>query len=70
MILRDQRGYPNEMLGDNGSQLVGTRNKLQLRTEGLKIKQLKHFCAERGMKWRFTAPAGPHQISCTEAVHS
>ena len=60
------RGYPHEMLSDNGSQLVGAEKELQLMIKGWNIQQLKDFCADRGMKWRFTTPAAPHQNGCSE----
>ena len=62
------RGYPHEMLSDNGSQLVGAEKELQLMIKGWNIQQLKDFCADRGMKWRFTTPAAPHQNGCSEAL--
>ena len=52
------------MLSDNGSQLVGAEKELQLMIKGWNIQQLKDFCADRGMKWRFTTPAAPHQNGC------
>ena len=48
------RGYLHEMLSDNGSQLVGAEKELQLMIKGWNIQQLKDFCADGGMKWRFT----------------
>ena len=48
------RGYPHEMLSDNGSKLVGAEKELQLMIKGWKKQQLKDFCAAKGMKWRFT----------------
>ena len=54
------RGYPHEMFSDNGSQLVGAEEELQLMIKGWDIQQLKSFCADTGMKGRFTTPATPH----------
>ena len=61
-------GYPHEMLSDNGSQLVGAEKELQLIIKDWDIQQLKDFCAYRGMKWRFTFPAAPHQNGCSVAL--
>ena len=36
--------------------------------KGWDIQQLKDFCADRGMKWRFTTPAAPHQNGCSESI--
>ena len=62
------RGYTQEMLSDNCSQLVGAEKELQLMIKDWDIQQLKDFCADRGMKWRFTTPATPHQNGCSEAL--
>ena len=32
------------------------------------MQQLKDFCAERSMKWRFITSASAHQNGCTEAL--
>ena len=62
------RDYPHEMLSYNGSQLVGAEKELQLMIKDWGIQQLKDFCADGGMKWRFTTPAAPHQNGCSEAL--
>ena len=62
------RGYPHEILSNNGSQLVGAEKELHLMIKGWDIQQLKDFCADRGMKWRFITPAAPHQNGCSEAL--
>ena len=62
------RGYPHEILSDNGSQLVEAKKELRLMAEGLNIQQFRDFCADRGTKWRLTTPAAPHQNGCSEAL--
>ena len=47
---------------------MGAEKQLQLMIKGWNIQQLKDFCADRGMKWRFTTPAAPHQNGCLEAL--
>ena len=61
-------GYLHEMLSDNGSQLVRAEKELQLIIKGWNIQQLNDFCADKGMKWRFTTPAAPHQNGCSEGL--
>ena len=61
-------GYLHEMLSDNGSQLVEAEKELQLLIKGWDKQQLKDFCADRGMKWRFTTPAAPHENGCSEGL--
>ena len=62
------RGYPKQMISDNGSQMVGAERELRAMIEGWEIKQLKEYCADRGMIWQFTTPLAPHQNSCSESL--
>jgi hypothetical protein len=62
------RGYPKLILSDNGTQMVGAENELRLMIKGWNVKQLKEFCAERSIKWKFTTPLAPHQNGATEAM--
>ena len=62
------RGVPVLMLSDNGSQLVGAERELRKMIEGLDTEKLQEFSAERGMEWKFTTPAAPHQNGCAEAL--
>lgn len=64
------RGVPILMLSDNGSQLVGAERELRKMIEGLDTEKLQEFSAERGMEWKFTTPAAPHQNGCTEALQN
>ena len=34
----------------------------------LKNEELREFCADKGMEWRFTTPAAPHHNGCAEAL--
>lgn len=56
------------MISDNGSQLVGAESELRLMVEGWNIQELKEFCAEKGMEWKFITPDAPHQNGCAEAL--
>ena len=62
------RGYPSVMMSDNGSQMVGAARELREMVEGLNNYRLREFCAEKGIEWKFTTPASPHQNGCTEAL--
>lgn len=62
------RGQPAYMLSDNGTQLVGAERELREMVEGWDVEQLKEFCAEKGLEWKFSTPAAPHQNGCTEAL--
>ena len=61
-------GYPKQLILDNGSQMVGPERELCAMIEGWDIKQLKEYCADRGMIWQFTTPLAPHQNSCSESL--
>ena len=41
------------------SQIVETEGELTLMIEGLEKTNLKEFCTDRAMKWKFTTPL-PH----------
>ena len=55
------RGYPAVMRSDNGSQMVRAARELQGMVKGFDEDQLCEFCAEKGIEWKFTTPATPHQ---------
>ena len=50
------RGTPAVMISDNGTQFVGTERELKEMIKGWKLDELRDFCAERGMEWKFTTP--------------
>ena len=62
------KGQPKSMLSDNTSQLVGAERELREMIQGWEIPNLREFCAERGMEWRFTTHGAPHQNSCADAL--
>jgi hypothetical protein len=62
------RGYPSEILSDNGTQFVGALTELRQMIQGVDKKTLKDYCAERGIQWKFITPAAPHQNGCAEAL--
>ena len=62
------RSQPSLMMTDNGTQFVGAEKELRQMVNGLNQLQIQEFCAEKGMHWKFTTPAAPHQNGCAEAV--
>ena len=62
------QGQPAVMLSDNGSQFVGAEKELRQMVNGLDEEEVKEFCGERGMQWKFITPAAPHQNGCAEAL--
>ena len=55
------RGQPKLMMSDNRSQMVGAERKLREMIEGWDADELKKFCADKGIQWKFVTPAVPHQ---------
>ena len=62
------RGQPAMMMSDNGTQFVGAERELREMIIGWNKEELREFCAEKGMEWRFTTPAAPHHNGCAEAL--
>ena len=56
------------MMTDNGTQFVGAEKELRQMVSGLNQLQIQEYCAEKGMPWKFTTPAAPHQNGCAEAL--
>ena len=62
------RAYPAMGMSDNGTQMIGAQRESRKMIEGWDIEKLREYCADKGMKWRFTTPAAPHQNGCAEAL--
>ena len=56
------------MMSNNGTQMVGAQRELLRMIEGQDIEKLREYCADKGMEWRFTTPAAPHQNGCAEVL--
>ena len=56
------------MISDNGSQFIGAERQLKEMIKGWDIEKLREFSAEKGIQWKFTTPASPHQNGCAEAL--
>ena len=62
------RGQPAVIMSDNGTQFVAAERELREMISSWDKKQLKEFCAEKGMEWKFTTPKAPHHNGCAEAM--
>ncbi|XP_014672987.1 PREDICTED: uncharacterized protein LOC106813369 [Priapulus caudatus] len=62
------RGKPKLIQSDNGTQFVGAERQLREMVRGWSEVELKAFCAERQVTWKFTTPLAPHQNGCAEAL--
>ena len=62
------RGQPAVMISDNGSQFVGAERELGEMVQVLSREEIQDFCTEKGMHWKFTTPAAPHQNGCAESL--
>ena len=67
-FLSSIRGQPAMMMSDNGTQFVGAERELREMITGWNKDELREFCAEKGMKSKFTTPAAPHHNGCAEAL--
>ena len=62
------RGQPAQFLSDNGTQFVGAERELREMVKGWSERELKDFCAEKRVEWKFVTPGAPHQNGCAEAM--
>ena len=56
----NQRGLPLEVLSDNGTNIVGGNTELRELINNLEKYKIKLSTANKGIKWHFNAPLGPH----------
>ena len=62
------RGRPAVILSDNGSQFVGAEKELRQMIGDINEEEVKEFCGEKGMQWKFITPGAPHQNGRAEAL--
>ena len=67
-ILIAIRGRPAVILSDNGSQFVGAEKELRQMVGNINEEEVKEFCGEKGMQWKFITAGAPHQNGCAEAL--
>ena len=62
--MASRRGLPEEMTSDNGTNFVGANNELRHLsrdwTKTQRHKETRQRTADKGIKWRFNPPGGPH----------
>ena len=58
--MASRRGLPEEMTSDNGTNFVGANNELRQLINRLDKDRIRQRTADKGIKWRFNPPGGPH----------
>ena len=58
--MTNRRGLPQEVLSDNGTNFVGGNNELKELVNSLDKKKIGKSTANKGIRWHFNAPLGPH----------
>ena len=58
--MTSRRGLPQEMMSDNGTNFVGAQAELQDLVKRLDQEKIKNSLANKGIKWHFNPPSGPH----------
>ena len=58
------RGRPAVILSDNRSQFVGAEKELRQMIGDINEEEVKEFCGEKGMQWKFITPGAPHHNGC------
>ena len=61
------RRRPEVILSDNGSQFVGAERELHQIVGDINEEEVKEFCGEKWMQWKYITPGAPHQNGCAEA---
>ena len=56
----NRRSFPKEMLSDNGKNFVRAYRELQELVNSLNMEKLNQSTANKGVKWHFNPPFGPH----------
>ena len=51
-----------------GRNLLEHNRELREMVRGWSERELKDFCAEKGVQWKFVTPGAPHQNGCAEAL--
>ena len=56
-----RRGPIQELLSDNGTNLVGACSEMRKALKEWKTEEIAHFTANNGIKWGFNPPGASHQ---------
>ncbi|XP_033109612.1 uncharacterized protein LOC117110892 [Anneissia japonica] len=62
------RGRPKVIQSDNGTQFVRAERELRQMIAGWNKDQLKEYCANEQVTWRFTTPLAPRHNGCAESL--
>ena len=55
-----RKGVPKEVVSDCRTNFVGAVNELKELYNQLDKEKIQHATADKGVKWLFNPPAGPH----------
>ena len=55
-----RRGWPNEMVSDNGSNFVAANREIRELVAELDQEQIRRTTANKGVEWYWNPPAAPH----------
>lgn len=63
-----RRGFPEEILSDNGSNFIGAEKELKAALKEFDCEKIKKEMAIKGIKWKFIPPKSPHMGGCWERL--
>ena len=61
-------GYVNTLWSDRGTQLVGADAELRRAIKDWNKEDLRNFCHERHIEWKFFTPTAAHHNGCAESL--
>ncbi|XP_068717173.1 uncharacterized protein [Montipora capricornis] len=61
------RRRPEVILNHNGSQFVGAEKELHQILGDINEEEVKEFCGDKWMQWKYITPGAPHQNGSEEA---
>ena len=66
--MANRHGLPKEVLSDNGTNFVGGNNELKELVQCLDHNKVIKTTADKGVKWHFNVPLGPHHGGVFETM--
>jgi hypothetical protein len=63
-----RRGKPEDMVSDNGTNFVSANRELNEMVLSLDFEKIAEDAANRGIRWRFNPPLGPHHGGIFEVM--
>jgi len=55
-----RRGWPQQMLSDNGTNFVGASNELKDLVSATDQDKVQRMTSNKGVTWKWNPPDGPH----------